>query len=197
MLVVKNLAYKRNEQFLFKNVGFTLVPGTALQIIGPNGIGKSTLLRVLAGLSKPSGGIISSTKPICYIGHQHNLHPVLTVLQNLRFLQEFIDYPSQNSSANLQAGIEYFNLQRNINTKCSELSAGQQQRVSLARLYGGAANIWLLDEPLANLDVSATDLLQQLLTTHLTAGGCVITATHKLLDFTPQTAAILKLEEYV
>jgi len=87
MLKVEDLLCIRNERVIFKQVAFALQPGAALQVIGPNGIGKTTLLRMLAGLIRPAAGkIIINSKNICYMGHKHNLHPALTVFQNLKFL---------------------------------------------------------------------------------------------------------------
>lgn len=198
MVEVKDLICARHEQVLFSKVAFLLQPGAALQIMGPNGIGKTTLLRVIAGLLSPvTGKIFIDTNHICYVGHQHNLHPALTVTQNLNFLHTMLARGSQSAANNITAALQYFKICQLATSKCSALSAGQQQRVSLAPLHFTTAKLWLLDEPTAHLDTVTISLLISLCVRHLLAGGMLLCATHRLLDVTPAISNTLELHNYV
>lgn len=197
MIEVKDLSYVRQEQVLFSKVAFLLQPGTALQITGPNGIGKSTLLRLIAGLLPMQyGQVILNKSDICYIGHKSNLHPALNVLQNLQFLHALFPTLSRTLKNDLAYALQYFNLSKLSKTNLAELSAGQQQQVGLASLCFVTAKLWLLDEPLANLDASATELLLNLCNIHMQNGGSIICATHKILPLNSKSTSTLELQLY-
>lgn len=197
MIEVKDLSYMRQEQVLFSKVAFLLQSGTALQITGPNGIGKSTLLRVIAGLLPVQNGqVILNKSDICYIGHKSNLHPALNVLQNLQFLHALLPTMSRMLKNDLEYALQYFNLSKLSQTNLAELSAGQQQQVGLAPLCFVTAKLWLLDEPLSNLDSGATELLMNLCNIHIQNGGSIICATHTMLPLNSKSTSTLELQLY-
>lgn len=189
MIEITDLQCVRNEQILFQKISFKLNSGEALQILGPNGIGKSTLLRAIA-LRQQRGSF-------CYIGHQHNLHLALTVTENLHFLQTLLPNNSNDTENTLNLALKYFSMQHFANKPSSELSAGQLQRVSLARLCFTTTKLWLLDEPAANLDVDAQQLFISLCEQHLQNGGIIICATHNSFNFITSNSINLRLQAYV
>lgn len=185
MLTVTNLACARNEKFLFTRVSFTVTSGQVLHIVGSNGIGKTTLLRTIAGLFPPScGQIIVDKANICYVGHKSGLHPDLTVLQNLQFLQGLMD--ETKVAKNILQTLEYFDIGTSANKKIADLSAGFVQKVSLARLLLSTAKIWLLDEPLAHLDQNAGKSLERLCCDHLQNKGVIVFASHNDFNITKE-----------
>lgn len=197
MLSVKNLICARNDHILFRNVGFELRAGQALQILGKNGVGKTTLLKTLAGLLRPAHGQI--TLPACalhYVGHKAGLHPDLSVWQNLLFLQALMPHLHADHATMLQA-LAFFNLTRSKDCKYGALSAGQAQQLLLVPLYFTLASLWLLDEPLAHLDSAANALLAQLCMQHLARGGILVFTTHQKLELSPYAVQTLALEQHV
>ena len=174
----------RDERVLFRGVSFALKPGGVLQIIGPNGIGKSTLLRAIAERQLPGN--------FCYISHKNNFHPALTVTDNLRFLQVLL-----SGSQALNSALQYFGMQQCANKITNELSAGQLQCSSLARLCLTTVKLWILDEPTVNLDLSAQQLFLNLCAQHVQNGGTIICATHTILAIATVDSKVLRLQEYV
>lgn len=196
MLQLKSLACHRNNKTLFSNVDFVVQAGQALQIIGPNGCGKSTLLRAIAGLIRPFAGQVLCAPDICYIGHKAGLHPDLTVLENLHFLQALSSDKNAIQAEIVNTGLDYFRIQHKKHVKYGDLSAGQCQRVSLVRLCMTSAKVWLLDEPLANLDAEASVLFCGLCIRHLTSGGIIVVATHNSLELFPYEVMSICLENH-
>lgn len=195
MLRINNLTCARNENILFSNVTVAINPGEVLQINGANGIGKTTLLRTIAGLLRAQAGKIEyGEMDICYIGHKSGLHPDLTVQQNLEFLH-MLD--NNGASTKVDQALTYFSVQNKKQIKCGELSAGQSQRVSLTRLLFTKAKLWLLDEPLANLDLQAVALLLALCKRHLSSDGLLVIATHNPLNLNEHPLHELQLQNYV
>ncbi len=191
MLSVSNLICSRNEQRLFAKISFELLPGQMLQITGKNGSGKSTLLKTIVGLLKSDAGNIQPQHDdMCYIGHNNNLHAALTVKQNLNYLHSLHAVAGLSTINDVQRGLEYFSLQDKAAVKCSELSAGQLQRVSLSRLCWVQKRVWLLDEPIANLDIAGIDALRLLCEKHLFEGGIIVLATHAALALNGQTTTL-------
>ncbi len=163
-----------------------MLPGQVLQLTGPNGIGKSTLLRTIAGFIKPhSGQIVKNCSEICYVGHRSGLHPDLTVCQNLKFIQAFVSTKVDFSEADTLRCLSTFSLQAFRQRKLHSLSAGQAQQLSLLRLCITTASLWILDEPLAHLDQESSEIVHGLCLKHLQRGGSIVIATHKILDFKP------------
>lgn len=185
---------------MFEQLSLQLCAGDLLQIAGKNGAGKSSLLRLLANLTTPDDGTVNYLdKPLaqhaadyaanlCYIGHQSGIHEQLTALENLSFWRSATSMSAADDYALLGqlglAGLE--------DIPCRMLSAGQQRRVSLARLWFTDCQLWILDEPFTALDQSAILLLQQHFLSHLQRGGAIVLTTHQPL--TMQYDALKTLE---
>ncbi len=187
MLVVDSLYCERDDRILFQDLRFQLGRGQVLQVKGNNGTGKTTLLRIICGINDGYEGNISwygdpirSSREeffsdLLYIGHRVGVNKVLTPLENLRWsckLQAAVS-DGQLLDALASVGLRGFE-----ESQCFTLSAGQQQRVSLARLLVSAARLWVLDEPFTTLDVEGVALLEKLIAAHAEQGGAVLVTTH-------------------
>ena len=184
MLEARELLCERDERTLFSGLSFTLNAGEWVQITGSNGAGKTTLLRLLTGLSRPDAGEVlwqgqplhqvrdSYHQNLLWIGHQPGIKTRLTALENLHFYHRDGD-TAQCLEALAQAGLAGFE-----DIPVNQLSAGQQRRVALARLWLTRATLWILDEPFTAIDVNGVDRLTQ----HTEQGGIVILTTHQPLN---------------
>ena len=172
MLSIHGLTCLVDSKLLFKNLGVTLLPGAILHLTGANGSGKTSLLRMIAGICAPSSNY---TPPVSmlYIGHNLGLKKDLSVLENLQFWTKVYE-----SEERLRSAVHYFALEAVLMTKCYRLSAGMQKRVALAKLLACDAKIWLLDEPEVNLDVESRMLLNNLIVSKANTGGIIITTSH-------------------
>jgi heme exporter protein A len=199
ILAAEALSCVRQDRVLFENLSFQLTAGQVLYIQGKNGAGKSSLLRLLAGLTLPEDGqILFHGKPLhscpefladhlLFIGHQSGIHPQLTALQNLAFWsalsEQVVADPYQLLGSLGLAGLE--------DIPCFMLSAGQQRRVSLARLWFTDKSLWILDEPFTSLDQQLIAKLEQHFLQHLSQGGVVVLTSHQALSASyPQLQAI-------
>ena len=196
MLQVLGLSCLRNDQTLFSGLTFNLLPGQAMQIQAANGVGKSTLLKIIAKLYPLSAGKIEFSDKLIYLGHKSNLHPALSPYANLKFLCAIDANVSVMLEANLQAALSFAGLSAQQDVPCEELSAGQCQRINLARLYLTAAKLWLLDEPFTHLDTAAKNLLLNLCRKHLAVAGMILLATHSEIECSALEANTLYLESY-
>lgn len=170
-LSATELACRRGERVLFRGLALALGPGEAMQISGANGIGKSSLLRILAGLLPAFAGTVECDGTIGLIDERPALDPHLPLGRALGFWQR-LDGPADNAMARLGlVGLEVVPVRY--------LSTGQKKRAALARLIGQRAAVWLLDEPLNGLDRAAAALTQQLAAEHLAAGGICVIASHQ------------------
>ena len=188
MLEARELLCERDERTLFSGLSFTLNAGEWVQITGSNGAGKTTLLRLLTGLSRPdAGGVLGRGRPchqvrdsyhqnLVWIGHQPGIKTRLTALENLPFYHRDGD-TAQCLEALAQAGLAGFE-----DIPVNQLSAGQQRRVALARLWLTRATLWILDEPFTAIDVNGVDRLTQRMAQHTEQGGIVILTTHQPLN---------------
>lgn len=182
LLEVTDLACRRGGRRVLADLSFTLGSGELLALRGHNGSGKSTLLRTLALLVPADAGTIRwqgqdiAADPdrwrsqIAWLGHLDGLKADLTVRENL--------YSSQPDRVRVEAVVAAFDLAPLAAREVRTLSAGQRRRAALARVAASTAPLWLLDEPLNALDLSAQSLLHAAIGRHLAAGGLVIAATH-------------------
>lgn len=188
-LTLKNIACERGETRLFEGCSFTLESGQWVQIEGHNGIGKTTLLRVLAGLSLPAEGeVFWNDQPIhqqrenyyanlLYLGHQAGVKPELSAWENLRFFQKIQGLKLDDQA--LWHALERVNLVGREDLPCSHLSAGQQRRVALAKLWLTNATLWILDEPFTAIDKKGVADLIARIEQHCEQGGMVIFTSHQ------------------
>ena len=187
-LSVRDLAVTRGGLAILEGVSFDLAPGEALVLRGPNGIGKTTLLRSVAGLQPPETGSVSGTEDqIAYAAHSDGLKAMLSVTENLRF------WASVFGLSEIDAALVAFDLTSLRNRMAGTLSAGQKRRLGLARLMVTGRPIWVLDEPTVSLDVASVALFAEAVRGHLKSGGSALMATHidlglteaRVLDLTP------------
>lgn len=186
-LAAIDLACRRGERLLFRGLSFELPPGSALHVAGPNGLGKSSLLRILAGLLRPLAGDVRRAGEIGLVDERHALDPMLPLGDALAFWQR-IDGPEDNELARL-------GLAELTDVPVRYLSTGQKKRAAFARLIGQGAAIWLLDEPLNGLDSKAVELVRGIARAHCAAGGICVIASHQL--FALPGMARLELAEFV
>ena len=187
LLEVSQLYCERDDRVLFSDLGFVLSAGEIVQIEGQNGSGKTTLLRILCGLSRNYEGEIrwrgepvtevreQFCREMLYFGHQAGVKAVLTPEENLRWYAAL--HPSI-SADDIQTALASVGLRGYEDVPCHSLSAGQNRRVSLARLYLSHAPLWILDEPFTAIDKQGVAAKEQLLLEHAGRGGSVILTTH-------------------
>lgn len=184
-----DLAAHRNEEVLFQNLSFCLLPQQLMTITGPNGIGKSTLLRIIVGLLKATKGNIilkdqEQTYPVAtachYLAPQNAMKPFLSVIDNLQFWSAFYGQNLRSPHEAL-ADISLSDLEH---LPFHVLSTGQKRRVAIARLLLSYRPIWILDEPISGVDSYAQTLLSHIFQHHLNQGGMIIAATHNPLGIT-------------
>ena len=182
-LKIEGLSCIRGGRPVLENVSFTLQSGKALVVTGPNGIGKSSLLRTLAGLVRAEAGTLvleggesdlTVGQQAHYFGHADAIKPALTLKENLDFWQAFYGHASRTAFESLME-VDLGDL---IDMPAAYLSAGQRRRLSLARLLVCHRPLWLLDEPTSALDAASERKLEILMAEHLTKGGLIVAATH-------------------
>jgi heme exporter protein A len=177
-----DLACFRGGRQVFAGLSFAVEAGQALVVLGPNGVGKSSLLRLVAGLVPRSGGTLGLDggdpeltigEQAHYLGHQDALKPSLTVGENLAFWSRYL-----GSREGTQAALTAVGLEGIAQLPAAYLSAGQRRRLSIARLIAVKRPIWLLDEPTSALDTSAQAQLAGYMGAHLAGGGLIVAAAH-------------------
>ena len=184
-----NLACARGGILLLEGVNLTLAPGDAITLRGPNGCGKTTLLRTIAGLQPPAAGHIETcSEAIAYAAHADGTKATLTVAENLHF------WAAIYGTSGIDAALDQMNLRALAGRAAQNLSAGQKRRLGLARLIVTGRPIWVLDEPTVSLDAASVALFVDLVRQHLRTGGMALLATH--IDLGLPEAGILNLADY-
>lgn len=184
MLVAKNLTCRRQDRIIFKQLGFCLTGGALLLLKGPNGSGKTSLIKILAGLIPADGGEITWNnetvinnpdfkRELMYIGHKSAVKLDSTVEENVSFWGKLY-----GTETLLPAALKFYDLAKFADVPAGQLSAGWQRRVALARLIVAPCKLWLLDEPTNFLDEEAVMLTASLIESRVTQGGIVIAASH-------------------
>lgn len=176
MIVLQNLRLLRGNTVVLENFSATLLAGQGAWLLGANGSGKTSLLRACAGLLPPLDGTVDCTADKIFIGSALGHDAALTCEQNLQFWCDTHGVLAK-TDALARVGLNDFK-----NKVAGELSAGQAQRLALARLLCSAAPLWLLDEPFSALDTAGQVWLCDVMKAHIAQGGVVLCATHQLYD---------------
>ena len=197
-LIATDLTLLRGERCLFENIGFALEPGQLLLLKGRNGSGKTSLLRALLGLLEPETGDIywdgesirnvrqAYCQSLVWMAHRAGFKADLTLVENLLFESSLRPF----DHADFDAVLERLGLHQLKKLPVRFLSAGQQRRVSLARMLLADAPLWLMDEPFTNLDADGKQMVADVLNEHLAAGGLCIVATHQDVEVDAATQRV-------
>lgn len=189
LLAFCDLSFERNDRLLFEQVDGAIHGGDILQVVGANGVGKTTLLRILATLLTPTqgelrwrGGLLPGARArylaeLAFLGHGPGLKSGLSPRENLRWLAGLFA-----QRAGIEDALAAVGLAEWLDTPCAQLSAGMQRRVALARLALTRARLWILDEPLTAIDCDGVTLVEQLFSNHLQSGGAIIFSSHQAVD---------------
>lgn len=203
ILQAQQLTSVRGERTLFRDLSLDVKAGNLYQVEGPNGAGKSTLLRILAGLLMPQAGQVlfegqlrqqvrtAFLRDLLFIGHKAAVKPELTAIENLDFFAAVQGQPIDEPPFELLARVGLVGLE---DVPAGNLSAGQQRRIALARLWLSQARVWILDEPFTSLDKAGIALLHARFSEHLAQGGAIVLTSHQPLDWAGQAYTRMQLE---
>ena len=204
MLEAVALSCTRGERRLFSDISVTVKPGTLLAVVGENGSGKTSLLRMLCSLLSPDHGTIMwqgqdirqlkelYCAQLTYIGHLNGIKDDLTPVETLTVSASLAG--EKSSGARVQGALEAVGLRRQVHSLPTRvLSQGQKRRVALARLWLSTRPLWLLDEPFTSLDTAATSFVTQRLQSHLHQGGMVVVVTHQEVALPAEAVQRLRL----
>lgn len=211
-LTIQHLSCERDDRLLFNDMSFQFDAGSLVQIVGPNGAGKTTLLKILCGISTNYQGTITwgdfpvpsyeYLSSLLFLGHQTGVNSALTPLENLRWYFGLhgqkggdADSASVPTEGEFIQALEKVNLAGYEDFPCYQMSAGQQRRVALARLFLSHAPVWVLDEPFTAIDTQGVSELEQRIQAHRENGGIILLTTHQSMhQLEPK---IVDLADYV
>lgn len=176
-LAADDVACRRGGRLVFAGVSLDLAAGDALVVAGPNGCGKSSLLRLMAGLAAPFAGIVTRHGATALLGEASALDGELRLGDALTFWARLDDRAM--ATARVAAALDDVGLAALSDVPVRLLSTGQRRRAALARVIAGNAAIWLLDEPASGLDAASIGLLETVIARHRAAGGIAVVATHQ------------------
>ena len=197
----------RGERLLFDNISFSVKPGGFLQLTGPNGSGKTSLLRIVCGLLTPESGEVrwqgapirsleeEYSRSITYIGHRNGVKEELSSLENLRISSGLAGFELTRAQA--KEALSRVGLAGRENLPARFLSEGQRRRSAIARLIACTTVLWVLDEVVASLDHAAVTLIEAIIGEHLSKGGMAIVATHQELHISAESFQRLELSTAV
>jgi len=206
LLAVENVTVWRGDNLLLDDVSFTLNAGQVLQVRGANGSGKTTLLRIVCGVGFSDEGSVTwrgvsigrntdqFNAELLYLGHKPGIKAGLTPVENLRIFCTLSGLASSSATDQaIDSALSNLSLQPQAHLPCRHLSAGQQRRVSLARLIVQSARLWVLDEPLTSLDKAGLAWVENQIGRHVSNGGAVLLTTHTPLNVDGITGNTLEL----
>jgi heme exporter protein A len=188
MLHVSNLSVARGGMTLLSGVDFALNAGQILVLRGANGLGKTSLLRCIAGLQNPVEGQITAPETVAYSGHANGLKGQMTVLENLAFWSSIYHGPSP------EVALDAYDLHALADRPAANLSAGQKRRLGLARMQVSGCALWVMDEPTVSLDADNVALFRAALDRHVQSGGAAVITTH--IDLAIASARLLDLTRF-
>lgn len=195
-LAAVDLACRRGDRILFQGLQLEVQAGQVVWLRGANGRGKTSLLRLLAGLSTPEAGQVAwggGARQLVYIAHANALKEDLTVLECLRFLARL--HGRNESDARLTEALQLFGMASRRDAPVRTLSQGQRRRVALSRLaVADTPAVWILDEPFDALDTDGIATLNALLTRHAARGGSVVLTSHQPLTLTQPEPSVVQLD---
>ncbi len=190
LLTAQGLSCRRSDRLLFDDLDFELYPGELLQVTGPNGCGKTTLLRIICGLRMPDTGIVcwqgqdiaehreTFLESLSLVGHRPGIKDDLTPAENLGVAGAL---GARSTGVGVEEALRKVGLLRHTFDACGQLSSGQRRRTGLARLLLSPTRLWVLDEPLTGLDVQGQTLVESLMVEHAEQGGACVFTTHQPL----------------
>jgi heme exporter protein A len=188
MLHVSNLSVARGGMTLLSGVDFALNAGQILVLRGANGLGKTSLLRCIAGLQNPVEGQITTPETVAYSGHADGLKGQMTVLENLAFWSSIYQGPSP------EVALDAYDLHALADRPAANLSAGQKRRLGLARMQVSGCALWVMDEPTVSLDADNVALFRAAIDRHVQSGGAAVITTH--IDLAIASARLLDLTRF-
>ncbi len=201
-LHIDSISCSRGYRDLFEGLSFSLSAGQVLRVEGRNGSGKTSLLRIMAGLAQPLQGDVlwqgrkishpesDYFQQLMFIGHRPGIKFELTPLENLAMA---VALNGSNEAMSLDDALYQVGLYGFEDTPCARLSAGQKRRVALAQLYLSNARVWILDEPYTSLDVAAVAVLEQRFVQHIEQGGVLVITSHQPVNLDAGTQYRLRL----
>lgn len=207
ILYGRDLTCIRGGRPVFSDLDFDLAPGRAMILCGANGSGKSSLIKIVAGLLPAERGEISFgaenilgnrdwiSHNLCYLAHRNGLKPEMTVAENLAFWAQ-MDQSDKNNSDDIRRQATRIAIDHCLDLPVCYLSSGQARRAALARILCHPGHVWLLDEPTVGLDSEAVQMLARLMNDHLRRGGRIIAATHIELGLDPDKSDELNMSDF-